>query len=738
MGSLSEEEFRFFDAADDIASTSSDARSEGGGDTFDCQRSLDNSAPNSPHYDLWVDVPKSVEERRNSFLKWMEVGSSGPNANVHHHHHHPGEFMEGGGVNRVMESSGAVLRNACFEGDLCSRRSLRLNWSYDGSSLLEESGSREEFVGRDGNSGGEMTTANVGDSFQHKRIRESRRRLYSCPVSAWESSNVSGSSSPSIQQQLNNEQPSNGMSSTSKTGKRRWLSRLRSMACVVDGRTNAERLDHAVDDSLLYRVCRVKVRQSGKRIKELSALYSGQDIQAHRGSILAMKFSPDGHYLASAGEDGIVRVWQVLEDDRSIERDIPQIDPSCVYFTVNNLSELKPLISNREKTAKLRSMKKTSDSSCVIFPPKVFRIMEEPLHEFLGHGGDILDISWSKDNHLLSASIDKTVRLWQVGCNECLGIYPHSNYVTCVQFNPADDNYFMSGSIDGKVRIWATAGCQVVDWTDMKEIVTAACYRPDGQGLVVGSMTGICRFYSLPGSQLQLDAQVSLSNKKKSPGKRITGFEFSPKDSSKLMVTSADSHVRILKGLHIIAKYKGLKSTANYVSAHFTSDGRHIISACEDSNVYMWDSYGLESSSSLNAKNIKSCERFSVDASVSLPWSGLKYSNSENGHGMPPFPRDSSATETLPFSSSPASFNLSQEYFLESYPKGSATWPEEKLPRSSSSATTPLAMHKSQYKFMKTSCQSSAGSHAWGLVIVTAGWDGKIRSFHNYGLPVPV
>ncbi|CAN1250875.1 WD repeat-containing protein YMR102C [Linum perenne] len=556
MGSLSEEEFRFFDAADDIASTSSDARSEG--------------APNSPHYDLWVDVPKSVEERRNSFLKWMEVGSSGPNAN-------PGEFMEGGGVNRVMESSGAVLRNACFEGDLCSRRSLRLNWSYDGS--------REEFVGRDGNSGGEMTTANVGDSFQHKRIRESRRRLYSCPVSAWESSNVSGSSSPSIQQQLN------------KTGKRRWLSRLRSMACVVDGRTNAERLDHAVDDSLLYRVCRVKVRQSGKRIKELSALYSGQDIQAHRGSILAMKFSPDGHYLASAGEDGIVRVWQVLEDDRSIERDIPQIDPSCVYFTVNNLSELKPLISNREKTAKLRSMKKTSDSSCVIFPPKVFRIMEEPLHEFLGHGGDILDISWSKDN-----------------------------------------------------------------------------------GLVVGSMTGICRFYSLP----------------------------------------------------------GLKSTANYVSAHFTSDGRHIISACEDSNVYMWDSYGLESSSSLNAKNIKSCERFSVDASVSLPWSGLKYSNSENGHGMPPFPRDSSATETLPFSSSPASFNLSQEYFLESYPKGSATWPEEKLPRSSSSATTPLAMHKSQYKFMKTSCQSSAGSHAWGLVIVTAGWDGKIRSFHNYGLPVPV
>jgi hypothetical protein len=45
-------------------------------------------------------------------------------------------------------------------------------------------------------------------------------------------------------------------------------------------------------------------------------------------------------------------------------------------------------------------------------------------------------------------------------------------------------------------------------------------------------------------------------------------------------------------------------------------------------------------------------------------------------------------------------------------------------------------MHKSQYKFLKNSCQSTAASHAWGLVIVTAGWDGRIKSFHNYGLPV--
>lgn len=82
---------------------------------------------------------------------------------------------------------------------------------------------------------------------------------------------------------------------------------------------------------------------------------------------------------------------------------------------------------------------------------------------------------------LLSSSIDETVRLWRVGSDRCLKIFPHSNYVTCVQFQPENENYFISGSIDGKVRIWSISGCQVVDWIDIREIVTAVAYSPDGK-----------------------------------------------------------------------------------------------------------------------------------------------------------------------------------------------------------------------------------------------------------------
>ena len=53
--------------------------------------------------------------------------------------------------------------------------------------------------------------------------------------------------------------------------------------------------------------------------------------------------------------------------------------------------------------------------------------------------------------------------------------------VTCIQFNPVDDRYFISGSLDEKVRIWSIPKREIVDWVDLHEMITAACYSPDGQ-----------------------------------------------------------------------------------------------------------------------------------------------------------------------------------------------------------------------------------------------------------------
>ncbi|KAL2339589.1 hypothetical protein Fmac_007529 [Flemingia macrophylla] len=691
MGSFSEdEECRFFDARDDDVLSIAD--DEGVSKGFD--------------YELWIQSPMSVRERRNTFRKRMGLGA---------------DLITLASENSLdvasIECEEVMDRVKVVEEEFCSTRSSLYSFhnenSPEGFDLVDNSPCQE------GN-----LESNVDQEGLLHRVTSEGRDL--------------GSDRLVVEQKPkdveNDSRHSDASISSRRTSKdiKGWLRRLRSITCMVD---RQEEGDNEGEEGLGHmsgcRLQKVKVRQSKKHMKELSALYMRQDIQAHEGAILTMKFSPDGQYLASGGEDGVVRCWQVVEEDRCNEVDIPEIDPSCIYFTVNNLSELTPLFMDKEKLSKLKSLRKTSDSACVVFPPKIFRLLEKPLHEFRGHRGEVLDLSWSNNNYLLSSSVDQTVRLWQVNHDECLKVFSHSNYVTCIQFNPVDDNYFISGSIDGKVRIWAIPDCHVVDWIDIKDIVTAVCYRPDGQGGIIGSLAGNCRFYNVSENRLQLDSQLCLIGKKKFPGKGITGFQFHPHDSRKAMVSCADSQVRILDGPNVIGKYKSL-STGSPMCASFTSDGKHILSACEDSNVYVWN-VSQEESNPMKTKKITSCERFFSNASVAVPWQGMKYQNIENERQLDVLNKGSSQVIHI---NPPASFSLSQEFFLESFPKGSATWPEENLPVSSPKAKTSM-IQKSDYKFLKSSCKSTSSGHAWGMVIVTAGWDGRIKSFHNYGLPIP-
>ncbi|XVF51037.1 hypothetical protein PTKIN_Ptkin04bG0151700 [Pterospermum kingtungense] len=728
MGSLREdEECSFFDAHEHIATMP--GLYSNYIDIPHSNSCLDNWSGSCFRYDVWIRSPRSVEERRSKFLDWMEVSLD----RISHESSVDEPSLEGE-FDRVRETSDAVLRTSSFEEEFSSSRSSLSCWSNDNFDLSKESALQDDFVCREVNEGGEAV-CDADEVWQERKTSEGCEMSAEQLVTGKKSENPCVSS-PSFQQVRGREvEKQNKSEGIAKRVANRWLSKLRSITCVVDGQVKDDRLTANRDDSVLgTKVLRVKVHQSRKRTKELSALYKGQDIQAHEGSILTMKFSPDGQYLASAGEDAVVRVWQVVQDQRCNDLDIPEIDPSCIYFTVNHLSELKPLFVDKEKTGNLKSLRKTSDSACVIFPPKVFRLLEKPLHEFHGHSGEILDLSWSKKNFLLSSSVDKTVRMWQVGCGHCLRVFSHSNYVTCVQFNPVDDNYFISGSIDGKVRIWAISGRQVVDWIDVRDIVTAVCYRPDGQGGIIGSITGNCRFYNMSDNHLQLDAHICLNGKKKSPCRRITGLQFLPQDSSKVMVTCADSQIRILQGLNVICKYRGARNNGNQMFTSLTADGKHIVSACEDANVYIWNCVDQNEPTLSQAKDIRSCERFFANASIAIPWCGLKNENTENGRQFDVL--NENLPNDLPFSS-PSYFSLSHESLLESFPKGSATWPEETLPPSSSLSVS-SSMHKSQHKFLKTSCQSTFNSHAWGLVILTAGLDGRIRSFLNYGLPVPV
>lgn len=189
---------------------------------------------------------------------------------------------------------------------------------------------------------------------------------------------------------------SGNLSSVPKTVERRrngWLRRLGLRVGLVDhGADEASTSSSDSDQIGVGRYQRVKVHSYQKRSKELSALYQGQVIKAHDGAILTMKFSPDGKFLASGGDDGVVRVWGVTQSE---DCRIPMDDPSCVYLKAHVKCRLAPVNLENVKKSKIKGMKQSSESACVVIPTTAFQISEEPLHEFHGHCGDVLDLSWS-------------------------------------------------------------------------------------------------------------------------------------------------------------------------------------------------------------------------------------------------------------------------------------------------------------------------------------------------------
>lgn len=366
-----EEETRFFDAREEIASCSS---------TSPCRIEYDESLSSISgefRYDVWIKSPGNTEERREKFLNWMGLTSTVK------------EEDKSGNVNRLSSSvnESAVLMSLKSDDDEFS--SCRCD-----SSVFSPSDNVDRIVKEEDEVDSGMVLRNLG--FRDDDDDEISSSL--CSVS---SSPVSGSTDRFVKE--NGEALPDPMVAAEqrdvggimKRVKEKWLSRLYKVRNKQSaGDDNGGEV--AVCGS---RIERVKVKEYKKEAKELSALFKGQEIQAHEGAILAMKFSPDGRYLASAGEDGVLRVWSVVEDERCEEHDVPKIDPSCIYFEVSKLSELIPVAVEKDGiTGSLMSPRKTTESACVIIPPKIFRVLDKPLHEFLGHSGDILDISWSKNN----------------------------------------------------------------------------------------------------------------------------------------------------------------------------------------------------------------------------------------------------------------------------------------------------------------------------------------------------
>ena len=310
---------------------------------------------------------------------------------------------------------------------------------------------------------------------------------------------------------------------------------------------------------------RVKVVTSRKNFKEFSGLRLIQSVYAHDGVIWVAKFSPNGKFLATAGQDGTVTVWKTRTNRSMTDLDGAQGSDgnnTNKYRLDTDGAESVGPVDDRQDEEMVERPSVTYGSVPVLDPT--------PYRVYKGHKKDVLDLSWSSSNFLFSASMDKTVRLWHVSVDDCLKIFRHNDFVTSIAVHPQNEAMFLSGSIDGKVRLWNVPDAKVNSWVDIHDMVTALNFNADGTKAVVGSMRGKCRFYSLGlNNSLEYEASLDVKNKHghNSRGRKITGLAYAPNKllPNALLCTSNDSRVRLYDGYTLRFKYKGLSNKSTQV-----------------------------------------------------------------------------------------------------------------------------------------------------------------------------
>jgi WD40 repeat protein len=166
---------------------------------------------------------------------------------------------------------------------------------------------------------------------------------------------------------------------------------------------------------------------------------TGQNIRSLRGhgwAIWALAFSPnpDSIRLASAGTDGTVRIWDVTAD-----RDIVALQHTDGVRAVAFSRDGRLLASGGwDRTVK-------------VWDAHTWKL----LHDRPDSTGLVSSVAFhpQESNVLAWGSTDATVKVWNRVTREICTLRGHTSWVESVAFSPEGD-WLASASLDGTVKLW--------------------------------------------------------------------------------------------------------------------------------------------------------------------------------------------------------------------------------------------------------------------------------------------
>ena len=254
-----------------------------------------------------------------------------------------------------------------------------------------------------------------------------------------------------------------------------------------------------------------------------SGSWAIEALQGHTGPIRRIVFGADRETVATAGDDGAVRVWRRQAGDwRSVRLDGHESAATAVAFSKDGLrlvtgaSNGVVRLWSRGEQDEWRSETLSGHEASVIhaeFAPEGGRLLTASVDgtarlwpttrsgppTWVGHAAEIQSIVYAPDgSFVVTGARDGMARVWSRGkAREGIALKGHEGPIVAVAVSPASDR-IATASSDGTARVWVSRLAGV--WTaevlkGHEDALTSVAFLDDGTGLVTGSKDRTARVW---------------------------------------------------------------------------------------------------------------------------------------------------------------------------------------------------------------------------------------------------
>ncbi|HAA27909.1 MAG TPA: hypothetical protein DCE56_09920 [Cyanobacteria bacterium UBA8553] len=291
---------------------------------------------------------------------------------------------------------------------------------------------------------------------------------------------------------------------------------------------------------------------------------SGQQLarwSTHQNIVYDLSFSPDGQKILTAGQDGIARLWN-LSGQQIAQFNGHRGSLWCASFSPNGQ---QIATAGRDGIARL------------------WNLSGQEIAQFKGHHLGVWSVSFSPNGQLIAtAGVDGTVRVWKLSEQQLCQFKGHHGEVWSVSFSP-DGRKIATAGADNKACLWNLSGQQITQFNGHQDWVRSASFNPDGQLIATAGYDGTARLWNLSGQQLaQLNGHVNA----------ILGMSFSP-DGQCLVTAGGDGTTRLWDlSDKQLAQWNAHQGKVYFST--FTFSQKHIFTAGADGKIRLWNQAGQQ------------------------------------------------------------------------------------------------------------------------------------------------